>query len=181
MRIGGTLNVSTSTFSGNRAASFGGGINNGNFSGPVAVTNSTFSGNSATTASGAIVIGFPGISTGLKSTIFAASISGSNCSGPPITDQGFNISTDASCAFAKGTSHNNVPDTQLKLGLLQNNGGPTKTIALGAGSLAIDTVPVEFRNDQAMPPNQITTDQRGSKRPDAAEGICDIGAYEFPD
>ena len=58
---------------------------------------------------------------------------------------------------------------------LQNNGGPTKTVALETGSSAIgsDTPCV----DQASPPNTIETDQRGFIRPNSPTK-CDSGAYE---
>jgi hypothetical protein len=53
---------------------------------------------------------------------------------------------------------------------LQNNGGPTQTIALLNGSPAIDHIPA------ASCP---ATDQRGMTRPDdPSESTCDIGAYE---
>jgi hypothetical protein len=53
---------------------------------------------------------------------------------------------------------------------LQNNGGPTQTIALLASSPAIDHIPAA---------NCPATDQRGvSRRPGER---CDIGAFEFPD
>ena len=65
------------------------------------------------------------------------------------------------------------------------NGGPTATIALLAGSPAIDAIPVASCTDQATPtPNALTTDQRGIPRPDPVDGsngACDIGAYEFED
>ncbi|HET6865942.1 MAG TPA: fibronectin type III domain-containing protein, partial [Solirubrobacteraceae bacterium] len=53
-----------------------------------------------------------------------------------------------------------------KLGPLQGNGGPTPTMALGAGSAAID-----------RGAGCASTDQRGLTRPVGA--ACDIGAYEF--
>ncbi len=53
------------------------------------------------------------------------------------------------------------------LGLLQNNGGSTATMALGVGSSAID---------KGYTPNCMPKDQRGVVRPQA--GVCDIGAYE---
>ena len=53
---------------------------------------------------------------------------------------------------------------------LANNGGPTFTQALGAGSPAIDAVPL------AAPHCAGVTDQRGITRPKGA--LCDIGAYE---
>jgi len=55
-------------------------------------------------------------------------------------------------------------------------GGPTKTLALASGSLAVDQIPLD-----ACHINGITTDQRGKKRPDKNETACDIGAYEYVD
>jgi CSLREA domain-containing protein len=54
------------------------------------------------------------------------------------------------------------------LGPLADNGGPTKTMALLAGSTAIDHVTA---------PCGTTPDQRGVARPQGAG--CDAGAYEF--
>src|SRR5207244_3386220 len=54
------------------------------------------------------------------------------------------------------------------LGVLQNNGGPTPTMALLPGSPAIDA----GANNVAP-----SYDQRGFARP--VNGIADIGAYEF--
>jgi hypothetical protein len=51
---------------------------------------------------------------------------------------------------------------------LADNGGPTETHALPAGSPAIDAV------DDVCPPP--ATDQRGVSRPQ--DGVCDIGAFE---
>jgi len=56
---------------------------------------------------------------------------------------------------------------------LQNNGGPTQTIALEPNSEAVDFIPVGSC--------AVTTDQRGFPRPDAGEVFCDVGAYEFQD
>jgi hypothetical protein len=57
-----------------------------------------------------------------------------------------------------------------RLGKLAANGGPTKTIALKAGSPALDRVPVKACN------KVVTTDQRGVHRPQGHK--CDEGAYE---
>jgi hypothetical protein len=54
------------------------------------------------------------------------------------------------------------------LGSLTNNGGPTPTIALLAGSPAIDA---------GSPTAAAPTDQRGVPRPFGA--TADIGAYEY--
>jgi len=62
----------------------------------------------------------------------------------------------------------------LALGLLQDNGGPTQTHALGAGSVAIDVIPAEDCVDADDEP--LTTDQRGEPRPGGT--MCDVGAFE---
>jgi hypothetical protein len=58
------------------------------------------------------------------------------------------------------------------LGPLQDNGGPTMTMAPASGSPVIDAAAAG-----ACP----TTDQRGRPRPDNRESACDIGAYEVQD
>jgi parallel beta-helix repeat protein len=52
---------------------------------------------------------------------------------------------------------------------LADNGGPTQTMALRAGSPAIDHIPAAFCS--------VTEDQRGLPRP-GSDGTCDIGAFE---
>ena len=59
------------------------------------------------------------------------------------------------------------------LGSLQDNGGLTETIALGAGSSALETGYDAACN--AAPVNSL--DQRGVTRPNGPH--CDIGAYEY--
>jgi hypothetical protein len=60
------------------------------------------------------------------------------------------------------------------LGPLQDNGGPTMTHALGAGSVAIDVIPgAECLDAEGEP---LTTDQRGEPRPGGS--TCDVGAFE---
>ena len=55
------------------------------------------------------------------------------------------------------------------LGALQNNGGPTETMALGASSPAINV----------FASCVVSTDQRGVARPQPSGGNCDIGAFEY--
>ena len=64
---------------------------------------------------------------------------------------------------------------------LQNNGGPTKTIALESNSQAVDFIPVGKSTDQSLPtPQALTTDQRGFPRPDPDNpDFCDAGAFEL--
>jgi hypothetical protein len=99
----------------------------------------------------------------LKNTIVASTSNGANCSGS-FTDRHNNLSFgDHTCPGGSGNP---------LLGQLQNNGGPTETMALRKSSAAIDRVP-----NTRCP----ALDQRGRSRPDRHERSCDIGAYEHHD
>ena len=153
----GTLTVTNSTFAGNSAQLVGGGI----FSyGTLTVTNSTFTGNSAPVGFGGGIYHVAGGTVTLRNTIVANSPSGGNCAfGSPIDGSG-NLDTDGTCG---GTMS---PDPLL--GPLQNNGGPTQTLAISMASPAFGG---------ANPANCPATDQRGVLRPQFLS--CDIGAFEF--
>ena len=88
-----------------------------------------------------------------------------NASGP-ITDGGYNLSSDASPGFTEESSLN---DTDPLLRPLADNGGRTPTMALVPASPAVNA------GDAASCP---PTDQRGVSRPQL--GGCDIGAFELP-
>ena len=92
---------------------------------------------------------------------------GGNCYGR-VTDGGYNISDDATCNFS-GTSVNST-DPLLDPAGLQNNGGPTETIALQSVSPAIDVIPVS---------DCPAADQRGAPRPAPSQANCDVGAFEY--
>ena len=162
-----TLTVTNSTFSGNSASSGdGGGIFNNN---TLKVTNSTFSGNASELGGGGGIHNDPLGSTTLKGTILAAE-SGGNCGGL-ITDAGYNISDDLSCPVLSGTSVDGIT-LNLDPAGLQNNGGPTQTIALEPNSQAVDFIPVASCT--------VSTDQRGFPRPDSGNlNFCDAGAFEL--
>jgi hypothetical protein len=96
----------------------------------------------------------------LRNTIVAGN-GGGNCLGAT-TDGGHNLSfPDTTCPGVNGDP---------KLGAPQDNGGPTATAALAAGSAAIDQVPASGAGCPA-------TDQRGTPRPQGT--ACDIGAFEL--
>ena len=175
-----SLTINNSTLEGNSASLRGGAIFNSSSGGNASliVGNCTLAGNSAVTSGGGI---FNNKSAGsamiqLSSTILKAGSGGVNLSNNKgiITSQGYNLSNDSSGGFltAVGDQINIDP----KLGPLQNNGGPTKTMALLAGSPAID----KGKSFGA------TTDQRGLARPYDNPAIAnatggdgsDIGAFE---
>ena len=82
------------------------------------------------------------------------------------------MSDDATCAFATATSLANTP---AQLGPLQNNGGPTRTMAPLTGSPAIDLGVNQLAIDAGL-----TTDQRGTGFPRISPtgGTVDRGAFE---
>ncbi len=164
---GSTLRVTNSTFSENSAGETGGGIFNNQAT--LTVTNSTFSENSAgDTGRGIFNSGGPVI---LRNTILANRTSGGNICTGTIADGGYNIDTDGTCVEESVTT-SQTTDPRLDPDGLQNNGGPTQTIALMKGSPAINAIP-KGENGCAT---EIKTDQRGVSRPQGSG--CDIGAFE---
>lgn len=188
-----TLTISGSTFSGNTAnASSGSGGAIYNFA-TATISNSTFSGNSAAiggaiitledltlknnTISGnsALLAGGAGLdiedgTINLSNTIIANS-TGSDCYKdtvfPTIGTNTNNLVEDGTCI----TTTTGDPG----LGTLSNNGGPTETLALLSGSVAIDA-----GNNAACAAAPVSNlDQRGVTRPNGL--TCDIGAYEYED
>jgi CSLREA domain-containing protein len=206
---GGTLLVENSTFSGNSATggsgmggsgssggeAFGGAIYGDD--GSLTLTNSTIAGNLATGGSGpSTVAGYAGgvfpsaANASVKSTIIAKNIA---LNGPDVygtfSSQGFNLigKTDGSISFTAATDKTGTIasplDPKLDPNGLQNNGGPTQTIALLFGSPAIDNA-----TSSGLTGN-LATDQRGTgfartfddlNVPNAAGGDgTDIGAFEL--
>lgn len=157
----GALTVTNSTFSENSAPFLGGGILNTGSTATLTVTNSTLSRNSSGTGGGGGGIANNGGGTiVLRNTVVAHSPSGGNCRGP-ISDGGGNLEYPGSACPGSDA------DPLLDPAGLQDNGGPTETIALTSGSPAVDVAVAA-----SCPP----TDQRGVARPQGAG--CDSGAYE---
>jgi hypothetical protein len=154
----GTLIVDNSTFSGNEAtaptSARGGAVSNEAIVFPVFFDNSTFLGNQVTGGGTLGAGGIHNVNTGtvsLKNTIVTAS-TGDSCQGT-LTDNGGNFG-------CLGGSEVTRIDP-----VLRNNGGPTSTHALLAGSNAID----------AGGTSCLAVDQRIAKR----AGDCDSGAFEW--
>jgi chitodextrinase len=161
-----TLHISNSTFTGNTAGANGGGAIV-NF-GPTTITQSTLSGNTA--QFGSDILNFTGFTVSIAKSIVATGHGGGNCGGQaPVTDAGYNIDTGSSCGFSPA-SHS-ASNTNPQLDPLAPNGGPTQTMALPAGSPAVDAIP------SATTGCTGTKDQRGTTRPQGKG--CDIGAYEM--
>jgi len=159
--------INSSTLNGNSSHSFGGGIS---CYGTLTLSNTTISGNNAGTGGG---IDIYGGTAALQNSIVANSSYGGDCYGS-LTSKGYSLSSDNTCAF-NGTGDLN--NTNAGLGPLQNNGGPTQTMALPSGSPAVDAGnPSGCTDGQGQ---LLKTDQRGQSRPDSEDtGGCDIGAYE---
>jgi hypothetical protein len=87
------------------------------------------------------------------------------------------IGTGGSGGLINGTQGNQV-GVNANLGPLQNNGGSTDTMALLAGSPAINAGNNSLARDADG--NPLTTDQRGPGFARIVNGIVDIGAYEAP-
>ncbi len=173
----GSLTVNNSTITGNMLSQSGtfAGTKGGaifNFEGgTVRIISSTISGNGAEL--GGNLYNIDGTVT-IQNSIVANSSAGGNCNGI-MTSDGYNLSSDSSCTFSNTGDRNN---TNPQLGPLQNNGGPTPTMALPSGSPAVDAGnPTGCRDSSG---NLLTTDQRGAQRPDTEDGGrgCDIGAFE---
>lgn len=155
--------VFNSTFSGNSAADGAAIYFEG---GGLSVINCTFSGNIGSTAI------YNANLAALSNTIVAG-ISGENCSGTPF-DWGHNLDSGATCGFSNSTGSQSNVDPLLDPHGLADNGGPTQTIALEAGSPAINA-----GDESTCLRVENNLDQRGFVRPGLGATNCSIGAYEF--
>ena len=153
----GSATLTSSTVSGNTAVGAAAAANGGGIyaaGGTLTLQNVTLAGNRAAVDGG--LYRQAGTVT-LNSTIVSSPADRTSCGGS-IAIGGINsLSDDSSCGALR------VADPQL--GGLADNGGPTDTHALAAGSAAIDG------GDVGCPP----TDQRGVAR----VGTCDVGAFEY--
>jgi len=161
---GSVVRIVNDTFTGNTVASGGQGAAIYVAASPVKITNCTIAGNSAGPAGSAVY--FAANATSMDNTIIAGN-SGGNCafaSGSSFTG-GHNLQFgDSTCTGAT------LSDPHLSP--LADNGGATQTMALAAGSPAIDAA------DTTIAPG---IDQRGETRTDGNhDGIvaADIGAFE---
>ena len=184
---GAVLKLVNTTISGNTTTGFnapGGGIyQNGS---ALTVINSTITGNTAVShvGNGIHQSLFVSGATVIQNSIVAQNIGGPDTSGN-YNSQGHNLigNADDATGFTgsdlKGTT---AAPLNALLGALANNGGPTQTHALLAGSPALDAGDNALAVDTDN--NALTTDQRGTGRiadsDDAGTtATVDIGAFEF--
>jgi hypothetical protein len=160
---GGTLTITDSTISGNSSlARYGGGISNSDGA-TLTVTSCTISNNSAPSGGG--IYNFNQGTLSLRNTILAGN---STDMWGVLNSLGHNLIGDGTGGSGYDPTdlvgtHSNPIDP--KLGLLQDNGGPTQTMAVLAGSPALN----------AGDPNQLgSPDQRSVVR----SGGVNIGAYQ---
>ena len=165
----GAATISSSTISGNAATISGGGIDN--YEGKVDVRNSTISNNSA--EAGAGLSNTSGVEFSVTSSIVAGN-NNNDLGGDPFTSGGNNLigNGDGAAGFVAGENADLVGNTDNsidpRLGVLQDNGGATKTHALLADSPAIGG---------GSNPDSLRFDQRGN-RFTRTNGAIDIGAFE---
>ncbi len=175
---GGKFTLVNSTVSGNRAVNWGGGLT---LQGSTSVLiNSTVSNNTAGTY-GAGLYTSRGYLT-LKNTI----VSGNRLTGGGASDLRVSPYTSATlvsatysllgtalqAAYGAAGNHNVFTDNP-GLGLLVDNGGITRTMALLPGSPGVDA------GSNALVPIDVSYDQRDIGYPRIVNGTVDIGAFEL--
>ncbi len=156
------LTVRNSTISGNSSAGAGGGIATGG----ITIHNSTITNNTANSGGGGITRTFGNGAI----TVVSSIVSGNTAPSPDISSGGtvnVNFSAIGSSTGFTLTGGNNVPfGTNLMLGSLASNGGPTLTHLPAAASPLVNA---------GSNPAVLTTDQRGLSR---SAGVIDIGSVE---
>ena len=187
----GTIHATDATITGNTARQTGGGIQNEysspTLTGTVKLNGVTIAGNSASTQHEGVPAG-AGVASKKQATLRIANsiIAGNRATGNQAPDcrgslqsVGYNLIQSTDGCKIKGTLTGNVTGKDPKLGPLADNGGPTQTMALLAGSPAIDA------GNPAKPGSGNgaceATDQRGRPRGvnGAGKAVCDIGAFEY--
>jgi hypothetical protein len=168
----GDLTLRNSTLSGNSTEQDdGGGMRVRQFT-SVLIENSTITGNHAGSSGGGVSF----IDNALPSTFASTIVSGnsSNFGGADVnSSQPLSLSGSNNLIRHVSVGLTIPKDTLTddpQLGPLSNNGGPTRTHALGINSPAID---------KGSNPQHRTTDQRGSGYAREVNGSADIGAFEI--
>ena len=196
----GTLNITNSTISANRATERGGGIFN--FAGTVNLVNSTISGNFLNAVSqGGGIYNLSGTVNSTNSTITNNSagdgggiyndsgtvnagntiIAGNNSATSPdffgtLDSRGYNLIGSTNLTTITGITNGNILNVNAQLAPLADNGGGTFTHQLLANSPAVDAGSNALAVDANAQP--LTTDQRGAGYSRIYNFTVDIGAFE---
>jgi hypothetical protein len=176
----GQLTISNSTLSGNSASGYGGGIDTDSFANPVTLTNVILTANRSNTFAGSYHGGGMFVVSGspvLHNTLIAGNLRGATGTTRDDVYGALNASGDYNLigdgtgmtGLGNGVNGNLVGSAAApidpRVAPLDNYGGPTETVALLAGSPALN----------AGNPNQLgVPDQRGVVR----RGGVNIGAYQ---
>jgi CSLREA domain-containing protein len=170
----GSTTIRNSTISGNTASTVAGAIDR--FGGSTRIVLSTITDNNAATGTGGVYL-----EGGAQMDVKGSIIWGNTRSGTIPNDVGGTAAGYNSLGYnligagngaTQFTADGDQAGVDALLSALAENGGPTQTHSLLAGSPAIDAG--TCTDDAAFP---VLTDQRGVTRP---QGItCDIGAYEL--
>lgn len=173
---GSTVELVNTTVSGNTADEGGGiAVVDGGDPGTTSLYSVTLADNAADAGGNVLVTG--GSEVEARHTVIAQAASGGNCDGS-ITSLDWNLSDDLVCGL---DGDHDVAGAPPGLAALADNGGPTDSHALQAGSAAIDAGDTDCRDAQGV---ALETDQRGPgfPRPTDGDGLpgfeCDIGAIE---
>ena len=186
--VNASVSLVRSTVSNNSSVSQGAGINLG--TGKLDVIESTVSGNVGV---GVFTTFHSNAVTNIDSSTITANAAGGISAGAAvnlansivagntafdvnglITSQGYNLMQNTSFATISGVTTGNILGQDAKLGPLADNGGPTKTHLLLAGSPAIDAA--NPAGDTDPDGNLLTVDQRGLSR--KIGPASDIGPVE---
>jgi len=177
----GELVLVNSTVSGNSSNSDGGGISVGTEASlsNVTIANNLADKTGATSEGGG---GIAGAQVFFQNTLIAGNqdnqpgTKAPDCAVASMTSYGYNLIQNITGCGLRGIGTGNITGLPAHLGPAQNNGGPTFTQALLAGSPAIDTGDNVHGCQNLSSALLLTSDQRGQPRPQGT--ACDIGAYE---
>ena len=176
----GDLEIYNSTFSGN--TTLGGGAISTQFYGNLYLVFSTVADNTSTADDvGGLYVDHNAAGVAIAGSIFA----GNSGAAPGAYEVDVHVPTGEHHNLFEGPVSGFTPSVSDVLGLdpllgpLADNGGPTRTRALGAGSPAIDAGPTAADLAPAVFPFPgDTADQRGAPYVRISGGTSDIGAFE---
>lgn len=158
--------VDNSTFVGNKADERGGALN---MRGPTLIYNTTIVGNEGGSVGGVLIRDIPLLH--IENSVVAGNM-GKQCERLGKSEGDYNVWGDDNLCSAGANDLKNVSD--VKLGELADNGGPTQTMKPAADSPLVNAGNPD--GCKSLIGVTLDVDQRGLPRP--VGGRCDIGAVE---